>query len=155
MATRAWRITRRAFNRIWFVIILMVLVHLAAGLLYSVFEGVSLEDGQWWATVTGTTTGYGDLYPVTFAGRWMARLYMFAMMILSGFVIGHIASAVIEDKNLFSHYEQETLKLSTLMIGIHLGVFDKSFTELPSHTWFQEKGLTPDKPGEDQEEDSV
>jgi hypothetical protein len=133
----------------------MIIVHVAAGLLYSVFEGVSLEDGQWWATVTGTTTGYGDLYPVTFAGRFMARLYMFAMMILSAFVIAHIASAVIEDKNLFSHYEQEKLKASSLLIGIHLGVYDKSFTELPPLAWFEDQGLTPDKPGEDQEDDSV
>jgi voltage-gated potassium channel Kch len=155
MATRAWRITRRAFNRIWFVIILMVLVHLSASVLYSVFEGASFGDGLWWATVTGTTTGYGDLYPVTNAGRLMAAIYMFAMLILSSFVIGHIASAVIEDKNLFSHNEQERLEATMLLIGIKLGVFNKSFTELPPLAWFEDQGLTPDKPGEDQEEDFV
>jgi voltage-gated potassium channel len=38
----------------------------------------SVWDGIWWATVTVTTVGYGDLYPKTIAGRLIAMLLMLA-----------------------------------------------------------------------------
>ncbi|MGR9114701.1 MAG: transporter substrate-binding domain-containing protein [Gammaproteobacteria bacterium] len=43
-------------------------------------------DGFWWAAVTMTTVGFGDKAPVTFWGRLLAIVWMFASVItISGF----------------------------------------------------------------------
>ena len=49
-----------------------------------------VDDGVWWAVATATTVGYGDLVPVTPAGRLLAIIYMMiglsCFSILSGFI---------------------------------------------------------------------
>lgn len=48
------------------------------------YQGVGA--GFWWAAVTMTTVGYGDKAPVTFWGRLLATIWMFASVItISGF----------------------------------------------------------------------
>lgn len=56
----------------------------------------SLKDAIWWAFVTATTTGYGDYYPVSGAGRMSGILLMFFGIVLAGVVTGNIASALVE-----------------------------------------------------------
>jgi polar amino acid transport system substrate-binding protein len=62
-----------------------------------------IADGVWWAAVTMTTTGYGDKVPVTFRGRAVAMVWMFASIfcvtlfsatLASSFVVGRLKSAV-------------------------------------------------------------
>lgn len=54
------------------------------------------SDSIWWAIVTSTTVGYGDYYPVTFAGRISGILLMFFGISLVGVVTGNIASILVE-----------------------------------------------------------
>ncbi|GIL37047.1 potassium channel family protein [Phycicoccus sp. DTK01] len=53
-------------------------------------------DALWWAATTVTTVGYGDLYPVTTQGRWVAVGLMLAGIALIGVVTATFASWLIE-----------------------------------------------------------
>lgn len=53
-----------------------------------------IGSGFWWSAVTMTTVGYGDKAPITFAGRLLATIWMFASIItISGFTAA-IASSI-------------------------------------------------------------
>ena len=54
------------------------------------------EDALWWAYVTITTVGYGDLYPVTTEGRIVALVLMTAGVGLFGVFTGYLASWFVE-----------------------------------------------------------
>ncbi len=54
------------------------------------------EDALWWAYVTITTVGYGDLYPVTTEGRVVALVLMTAGVGLFGVFTGYLASWFVE-----------------------------------------------------------
>lgn len=56
----------------------------------------SFGDALWWATTTVTTVGYGDLYPVTATGRFVAAGLMVAGLGLLGVVTASLASWLIE-----------------------------------------------------------
>ena len=49
-------------------VIYLVSVTLVA-VLFALFEGHNLFDAYWWTFVTGLTIGYGDIYPLTVAGK--------------------------------------------------------------------------------------
>jgi voltage-gated potassium channel len=53
-------------------------------------------DGIWWAVVTVTTVGYGDLYPHTVAGRLIAMLLMFVGIGFISVLTASIASVFVK-----------------------------------------------------------
>jgi voltage-gated potassium channel len=56
------------------------------------------EDAIWWAYVTITTVGYGDLYPVTTEGRIIAAVLMSVGVGLFGTFTAFMASFFVADK---------------------------------------------------------
>lgn len=52
----------------------------------------SFGTSVWWAIVTITTVGYGDVYPITTAGRITGVVLMFAGVALIGVLAGTLAS---------------------------------------------------------------
>jgi voltage-gated potassium channel len=58
----------------------------------------SAEDAVWWSITTVTTVGYGDRYPVTTGGRFIAAALMFTGVGLFGTLSGVIASFFLGDK---------------------------------------------------------
>ena len=58
------------------ITVFIVVVAGAAQATVNAGEFESIWDGIWWAVVTVTTVGYGDLYPVTVQGRLIAVVLM-------------------------------------------------------------------------------
>lgn len=62
-------------------------------------EGSNIEsfgDALWWAMTTVTTVGYGDQFPVTTVGRYVAAGLMLAGIALLGVVTASLASWLID-----------------------------------------------------------
>lgn len=49
-------------------------------------------DAVWWAVVTATSVGYGDIYPVTVGGRVIAMVLMVFGLALLGTIIGLVSN---------------------------------------------------------------
>ena len=58
----------------------------------SVMQGIG--SGFWWSLVTMTTVGYGDKAPVTFIGRSLATIWMFASIIMIAGLTASIAASL-------------------------------------------------------------
>jgi ABC-type amino acid transport substrate-binding protein len=54
-----------------------------------------IGDGVWWAAVTMTTTGYGDKVPVSWRGRALALVWMFASIMLVSLFSASLASSFV------------------------------------------------------------
>jgi voltage-gated potassium channel len=57
------------------------------------------EDAIWWAYVTVTTVGYGDLYPVTTGGRIIGAILMTGGVGLFGTFTAYVSSWFLGDRN--------------------------------------------------------
>ncbi len=87
----------------------MVADILVCGWIFSILEHHGPIEGPWWAIVTGSTTGYGDLYPQTTAGRGVAAFLMCTMVIMLASFTAQMAARLIPDPHLFSDQEQRRL----------------------------------------------
>ncbi|MEN9620139.1 MAG: hypothetical protein RL499_332, partial [Actinomycetota bacterium] len=56
-------------------------------------------DALWWALVTITTVGYGDTYPVTGVGRFLAVLLMAGGLVIIGTASAIVVSYITERIN--------------------------------------------------------
>lgn len=76
---------------------------------------LSWLDGVWYAIVTVTTVGYGDLSPVSVGGRYLIAVPLMLLGIgLFGYVLGLAASALVEAKG------KELRGMSQLKVSDHL-----------------------------------
>jgi voltage-gated potassium channel len=75
-----------------------ILIAGAAQHAFSAGEFGSLWDGVWWAVVTVTTVGYGDLYPTTGQGRLIGMVLMFAGIGFLSLLTAAIASRFVKQE---------------------------------------------------------
>ena len=90
--------------------------------LYAIFEKKNFVDSLWWALITATTVGYGDSYPNTTGGRFVAVTLVLGMILfLIPMITASIASKLIVNRDAFTHEEQEEMKLMLRDINKKLG----------------------------------
>jgi voltage-gated potassium channel len=93
-----------------------------SSVLYSHFEQeASFGDAIWWAVVTASTVGYGDISPETWQARILAALLISIMVLLViPLITAHFASKLIVDNDAFRHDEQEELKANLRRVRVLL-----------------------------------
>lgn len=117
---RLARATRRAFKDPEFTefrgLLTLTAVTLAAGtIFYWRAEGLSLLDAFYLSSITLTTVGYGDLAPVTAAGKLFTVFYIFTGLgIVVGFVNAVARSALKERQHQLQQRHQPRRRRSGL-----------------------------------------
>jgi voltage-gated potassium channel len=128
----------RVFALVLAVVVLLILG--AAGFALSEpREGTWVDQfgrGAWWALVTLTTVGYGDLVPVTILGRLVASVVILGGVVILAMVTATVASVYIEQK-LRRERGLEPLKTTEhiLLLGWHEDgdvLLDQLLKRLPS-----------------------
>lgn len=91
---------------VWYAGIIII-----ASSLFCIAENKSFVDSLWWAFVTASTVGYGDIYPVTIIGKITGVLLMhLSIFFIAPLIIVTMTSKLVENKNEFTHREQEEIK---------------------------------------------
>lgn len=92
------------------LLLTVLAVFWASVLAYALIEHHGPITSAWWAVVTGSTTGYGDQYPETTAGRGIGAFLMVMFWLLAPLIGAFTTARLVEDRNVFTHEEQEALK---------------------------------------------
>lgn len=70
-----------------------------SAVIISYTEKISYSNGLWWAFVTATTVGYGDISPQTHVGRFIAALLILIGIGTIGMITGTIATYFLNKRN--------------------------------------------------------
>lgn len=83
----------------------ILIVLLAAGAIYPVESSLTdaniktPQDALWWAAVTVTTVGYGDKFPISSEGRWIAVGLMITGIAVVGSITASLAAWIVSKVN--------------------------------------------------------
>jgi len=125
--SRAWVGMRRLVNIDFLLVYGIGLVIVAATVVASVEGGEnasiqSFPDALWWAVVTITTVGYGDMVPVTVAGRAIGFILMLGGIAFFGGVTANLASYLVKggesDKRALAQLTREIQSLQQEVVKL-------------------------------------
>lgn len=80
------------------VVLVVLALMLLGGGIYARVEGIPLNDALWWAVVTMTTVGYGDISPDTLSGKLIGVFLMLTGIGFLGLLTATIASVFVENR---------------------------------------------------------
>jgi voltage-gated potassium channel len=121
------RLISRATDSLPEIIAYYLVILLLSGGLFAYFEDKPIFESLWWACVTGLTIGYGDMYPVTVGGKFVAIFLMHAVpLVIIPLIVAHLLTNVLENKDAFTHEEQEQIKADLQLIKSKLGIEETS-----------------------------
>lgn len=86
-------------NGFKYVVFATFMTIITGGVLIHYAEGMDFDDGIWWAFVTATTVGYGDISPNTFFGRMIAMVLMLVGIGLIGSLTSTLTSFFMTRQN--------------------------------------------------------
>lgn len=70
------------------LLITLIGVVAAGAVIFSWVEGIDLADSAYFSLITALTIGYGDIQPITGAGRAISVVIGFAGLLTTGLVVG-------------------------------------------------------------------
>ncbi|MEC7988022.1 MAG: potassium channel family protein [Myxococcota bacterium] len=89
----------------------------------------SFGDALWWALVTISTVGYGDLYPVTTGGRLVAVALILVGVGVCGYIAGFMANLVSMDDESEEIQQMKRLEHKLDALARHMAISDWEFRE--------------------------
>lgn len=122
----------------WLFLILSVFSYL---IVYFEPEINNYADALWWSIVTTTTVGYGDIVPVTLAGRIIAVILMFLGIGLVGLFINNIVfiigdnrrnkttinlKGILDDRTLSLYESLDSRTQEQIIINLKKDIFAKT-----------------------------
>ena len=105
------KLAHRIANSPWLLLLTFCVTMLLAATAYSIAESTDLPNSLYWALVTATSLGYGDISPHSFTGKFLTSLLIgFTVFILIPTITANVASWLIVSRDAWTHDEQEQLK---------------------------------------------
>lgn len=84
-------------NGLLYILYLNSFIVLVGSSILSVVEEKSFSDSLWWALVTVTTVGYGDIVPASIFGKWLAVLLMLVGIGTIGMLTSALTNFFVKD----------------------------------------------------------
>lgn len=97
MPGRRRRFLRDILRRVWKFVVAFLTLYLIGALAFHFLQGAPLATSLYWAIVTLSTAGFGDVVPTTAGARTMTALLLFGQIFLGGYLVSVITSAVIDE----------------------------------------------------------